>query len=61
MRKEAPEMTANDVVKLAEGNNIYGVEYPFASLTGTGSVKEYPVKCISPQWMVKFHRVRPGF
>jgi lincosamide nucleotidyltransferase A/C/D/E len=37
------------------GNHVYGVEYPFDSLTGTGSVNGHPVKCISPEWMVKFH------
>jgi lincosamide nucleotidyltransferase A/C/D/E len=37
------------------GNLIFGVEYPFDSLTGIGSVKGYPVRCISPGWMVKFH------
>ncbi|MBW4620177.1 MAG: nucleotidyltransferase family protein [Cyanosarcina radialis HA8281-LM2] len=37
------------------GNNIYGIEYPSDSLTGIGSVNGYPVKCISPEWMVKFH------
>jgi lincosamide nucleotidyltransferase A/C/D/E len=36
-------------------NNVYGVAYPFDSLTGTGSVNGHPVKCISPEWMVKFH------
>ena len=25
------------------------------SLTGTGSIQGYPVKCISADWMVKFH------
>ena len=39
----------------AEGNNIYGVAYPFDSLTGTGSINGYAVKCIPPGWMVKFH------
>jgi lincosamide nucleotidyltransferase A/C/D/E len=39
----------------AEGNLVYGVAYPFDSLTGTGSVKGHPVKCISPEWMVRFH------
>ena len=38
-----------------EGNHVYGVEYPADSLTGTGSVNGYPVRCISPEWMVKFH------
>ncbi len=37
------------------GNPIYGVAYPFDSLTGTGSVQGQAVKCISPEWMVKFH------
>jgi lincosamide nucleotidyltransferase A/C/D/E len=37
------------------GNHLYGVEYPAESLTGTGSVNGYPVRCISPEWMVKFH------
>ncbi len=37
------------------GNHIFGVKYPFDSLTGTGSIQGHPVKCISPEWMVKFH------
>ena len=37
------------------GKIVFGVEYPFDSLTGTGSIHGYPVKCISPEWMVKFH------
>ncbi len=38
------------------GNLVYGIAYPFDSLNGTGSVNGYPpVKCISPDWMVKFH------
>jgi len=39
----------------AAGNNVYGVAYPFDSLTGTGWVNGHLVKCISPEWMVKFH------
>jgi hypothetical protein len=39
----------------AAGNLVFGVPYPFDSLNGTGSVDGYPVKCISPEWMVKFH------
>lgn len=34
---------------------IYGVEYPYESLTGTGEISGYTVKCISPEWMVRFH------
>jgi lincosamide nucleotidyltransferase A/C/D/E len=37
------------------GNLIYGVAYPFDSLNGTGSVNGYPIKCISPEWLVQFH------
>lgn len=39
----------------AHGKNVFGVEYPLDSLTGAGSIQGYPVKCISVEWMVKFH------
>ena len=39
----------------AHGKLVFGIEYPLDSLTGTGSIQGYPVKCISPEWMVKFH------
>jgi len=38
-----------------EGNNVYGVKYKPEYLTGTGSIKGYSVKCMSPEWMVQFH------
>ncbi len=34
---------------------IFGVPYPWESLTGAGSIHGHPVQCISPEWMVKFH------
>ena len=42
------------------GNGIYGppenaLAYPADSLTGTGAISGSVVRCISPQWMVKFH------
>ena len=37
------------------GKLVFGVEYPLDSLTGTGSIQGHPVKCISAEWMVKFH------
>jgi lincosamide nucleotidyltransferase A/C/D/E len=43
----------------ADGNLIFGVEYPYDSLKGTGSVNGYPVQCITPEWMVKFHTGYP--
>jgi lincosamide nucleotidyltransferase A/C/D/E len=39
----------------AQGTLVFGVEYPFDSLTGTGTIQGYAVKCISAEWMVKFH------
>ncbi|HLK57782.1 MAG TPA: nucleotidyltransferase family protein [Chthonomonadaceae bacterium] len=43
----------------ADGNHVYGVEYPLDSLTGTGSILGYPVKCIPSVWMVQFHTGYP--
>lgn len=39
----------------ADGKLVFGVPYPLDSLTGSGSIQGYAVKCISPEWMVKFH------
>lgn len=35
-------------------NNIYGIEYPYDSLTGRGQIDGRDVNCISPEWMFKF-------
>jgi lincosamide nucleotidyltransferase A/C/D/E len=43
----------------AAGNHVYGVAYPLDSLTGAGSVNGHLVKCISPEWLVKFHSGYP--
>lgn len=42
------------------GNGIYGpkesgVMYAASALSGFGKIKNLPVKCISPEWVVKFH------
>ena len=37
------------------GNHIHGVEYRREHLTGKGSINGYPVRCISPEWLVRFH------
>jgi lincosamide nucleotidyltransferase A/C/D/E len=37
------------------GNNVYGVAYVGEQLTGKGSIDGYRVRCISPEWLVKFH------
>ena len=44
----------------ARGNGQYGpaekgIMYPADSLTGEGSIGGLRVRCISPEWMVKFH------
>ena len=39
----------------SSGNNIFGVAYPLSSLSGIGSIHGKRVKCISPEWLVKFH------
>jgi len=39
----------------ADGTCVFGVEYPLDSLTGSGSIQGYTVKCISPEWLVTFH------
>jgi lincosamide nucleotidyltransferase A/C/D/E len=39
----------------AEGQNVYGVAYPYASLQGTGTIDGYTVRCVPSAWMVRFH------
>ncbi|HYG58958.1 MAG TPA: nucleotidyltransferase family protein [Symbiobacteriaceae bacterium] len=41
------------------GKHVYGVAYPLESLTGTGRIQGYPVRCISPEWLVQFHTGYP--
>ncbi|MDP1722067.1 MAG: hypothetical protein Q8L37_02550 [Candidatus Gottesmanbacteria bacterium] len=43
-----------------KGNGQYGplkngIMYPVASLTGSGVIAGHPVKCISAEYLVKFH------
>ncbi len=37
------------------GNNIFGVAYLPQHLTGIGVINGFEVKCIPPEWMIKFH------
>jgi lincosamide nucleotidyltransferase A/C/D/E len=39
----------------AAGRNASGVPYSGVQLTGRGVIGGYAVRCISPQWLVKFH------
>ena len=43
----------------AEGNNILGVKYPYESLQGSGVINEFPVRCVPPECLVKFHTGYP--
>jgi len=38
----------------AQGNHIYGVQYPYGSLSGEGVILESRVRCVAPEWMFKF-------
>jgi lincosamide nucleotidyltransferase A/C/D/E len=55
------EIDIHVIVLDANGNGIYGPAgngemYPADSLTGTGVIAGKAVRCISAEWMVKFHR-----
>jgi lincosamide nucleotidyltransferase A/C/D/E len=39
----------------AAGNNTFGVGYISAHLTGRGVIEGHAVRCIAPDWLVKFH------
>ncbi|GAP12612.1 aminoglycoside-2''-adenylyltransferase [Longilinea arvoryzae] len=39
----------------ANGKLVHGVPYPFDSLLGQGTVGGKRVRCITPEWLVKFH------
>jgi lincosamide nucleotidyltransferase A/C/D/E len=54
------ELDVHVIVLDGQGNGIYGPSengemYPAASLTGTGRIEDQVVRCISAEWMVKFH------
>ena len=36
------------------GKIIYGIEFPFGSLTGTGTINGQKVNCIDPEFMLRF-------
>jgi lincosamide nucleotidyltransferase A/C/D/E len=43
----------------ANGQLVFGVAYPLESLQGAGQINGFPVRCITPGWMVKFHTGYP--
>ena len=58
MKNETGEYAATIDVHVFEydenGQNIYGIEYPFGSLTGTGLIDGQEVNCIDPVFMFRF-------
>ena len=53
------EVDVHSFVLDEHGENIYGVAYPAASLTGTGSLGGHGVRCIAADWAVVFHTAYP--
>ena len=54
------EIDVHVIVLDCLGNGIYGLpengeKYSAAALTGSGQIEGRTVRCISPEWMVKFH------
>ena len=54
------EIDVHAIVIDEHGNGLYGppergVMYPANSLTGAGRIGDLTVKCISPEWLVRFH------
>lgn len=37
------------------GNLTKGLDYPYDSIGGNGTINGFRVHCITPEWMVKFH------
>jgi lincosamide nucleotidyltransferase A/C/D/E len=37
------------------GNHVYGVAYRREHFAGHGFINGYRVRCVSPEWLVKFH------
>jgi len=42
-----------------DGQLTFGVAYPPDSLQGAGVIDEFPVQCITADWLVKFHSGYP--
>jgi len=58
--KRGNEIDVHVIVFDDKGNGLFGPldkgeMYPAASLAGTGLIEGRTVRCISPEWMVKFH------
>jgi lincosamide nucleotidyltransferase A/C/D/E len=55
MKSEAGQLIDIHVFEYDDsGKSIYGIEYPFGSLTGTGMIDGQEVNCTDPSFMFKF-------
>lgn len=52
--KKGREIDVHAFIYDEMGNVVEGIKYPTESLTGTGTIEDQPVRCISPQYMVEF-------
>lgn len=52
--KKGHEIDVHAFVYDDKGNIVEGIMYPKESLTGTGTIIGYTVRCISPKYMVEF-------
>jgi lincosamide nucleotidyltransferase A/C/D/E len=43
----------------ADGRLVSGIAYPRAALTGSGTIAGAPVRCIAPEWMLRFKTAYP--
>ncbi len=58
--KKGHEIDFHVIIIDNNGNGIYGPPekgemYPAGALVRLGRIKKHPVKCIAPEYMVKFH------
>ncbi len=53
--EQGHEVDVHTVLYDQNGKNKFGVDYPIESLSGSGSIAGFVVKCISVDWLVKFH------
>lgn len=49
------EVDVHAFVYNTEGNIVEGIMYPAESLTGTGSIDGFTIRCVAPEFVVKFH------
>jgi lincosamide nucleotidyltransferase A/C/D/E len=49
------QVDVHSFVLSPDGNVEKGIMYPPGSLTGTGTIGGHAVRCVSADWMVKFH------